>query len=408
MSQIKRTLEKQIKKASDFFKVIMLTGPRQVGKTTLLKNIMEANRSYVSFDNIETRLEAMEDPARFIQQLKLPVLIDEIQYVPDLFSYIKLVVDKSDKKGLFWLTGSQQFNLMKNVSESLAGRVGIFRLQGITHIEESGAYDLPAFLPEPGLLKQRANQLKSMQTDVLYQKIWRGFFPQLVTEGYDFWQVFYESYLTTYLERDVYHYLKINDLVAFRKFMQLLAARTGQMINYRELSKEIGISEPTIKNWVHVLEASGLIVLLPPYFNNLSKRILKTPKIYFLDTGLCAYLGRWLNPEVLERGAMSGAFLETYVISQIMCSYWHQGLGTNHLYYYGDQDKREVDLIVYQNGSLYPIEVKKNISIQNTKFKGFDFLSACGHPILNPSIINLGQELTYTKGNIQVIPVAYL
>ena len=364
MGKIKRTLEKQIKKASDFFKVIMLTGPRQVGKTTLLKNIMEANRSYVSFDNIETRLEAMEDPARFIQQLKLPVLIDEIQYVPDLFSYIKLVVDKSDKKGLFWLTGSQQFNLMKNVSESLAGRVGIFRLQGITHIEESGAYDLPAFLPEPGLLKKRANQLKSMQTDVLYQKIWRGFFPQLVTEGYDFWQVFYESYLTTYLERDVYHYLKINDLVAFRKFMQLLAARTGQMINYRELSKEIGISEPTIKNWVHVLEASGLIVLLPPYFNNLSKRILKTPKIYFLDTGLCAYLGRWLNTEVLERGAMSGAFLETYVISQIMCSYWHQGLGTNHLYYYGDQDKREVDLIVYQNGSLYPIEVKKNISIQ--------------------------------------------
>ena len=408
MIEIKRTLEEKIKKASDFFKVIMLTGPRQVGKTTLLKNLMEPSRSYVSFDNIEARLEAMEDPARFIQQLKLPVLIDEVQYVPELFSYIKLVVDQTNQKGLFWLTGSQQFNLMKNVTESLAGRVGIFRLEGITHIEECGASYLPPFLPTPALIEERKHHLKPMHAELVYQKIWRGSFPQLVTNGCDFWQVFYESYLTTYLERDVYHYLKINDLISFRKFMQLLAARTSQMLNYRELSKEIGVSEPTIKTWVHVLEATGLIVLLPPYFNNLSKRVLKTPKIYFLDTGLCAYLGRWLSPAVLENGAMSGAFLETYVIAQIMSSYWHQGQTTNHLFYYSDQDRNEVDLLIHQDGGLYPIEIKKNISIANTKFKGFDFLNACGQQIINPSIINLGQELRFTKGNIQVIPIGYL
>jgi len=408
MNEIKRTLEAKIKKASDFFKVILLTGPRQVGKTTLLKNLMESNRTYVSFDNIETRLEAMEDPARFIQQLKLPVLVDEVQYVPELFSYIKLIVDQSDEKGLFWLTGSQQFSLMKNVTESLAGRVGIFRLQGITHAEEYGAFELPSFLPTPERIEERAKYLKPMNSAQLYQKIWRGTFPQLVTHGCDFWQIFYESYLTTYLERDVYHYLKINDLISFRKFMQLLAARTSQMLNYRELSKEVGVSEPTIKNWIHVLEATGLIVLLPPFFNNISKRVLKTPKVYFLDTGLCTYLGRWLSPEVLENGAMSGAFLETYVISQIMSSCWHQGQTTNNLYYYGDQDRNEVDLLIHQDGGIYPLEIKKNISIGNTNFKGFGFLDNCGQHVLNPSIINLGQELCFTRGNIQVIPIGYL
>lgn len=403
-----RTLAPLITKASSFFKVIMIFGPRQVGKTTLLKSIMEKDRSYVTFDNIETRLSAKEDPAKFIQDLKLPVLIDEVQYVPELFPYIKYHVDKSDQKGLFWLTVSCQFNLIKNITESLAVRVGIFRLQGISNVEETGNYDLPPFTLDNEQLENRKKCLPLLSSKEVYSKIWRGQFPAIVSQADDFWEIFYSSYLTTYLERDILSYLGISDLVNFRKFMQILASRTSQMVNYRDISKEIGISEPTVKNWVNILEASGIIVLLPPYFNNISKRLIKTPKLYFLDTGLCAYLCRWLNPEVLENGAMSGAFLETYVISQIIFSYWHNGKSTHNLYYYRDKDNNEVDLIIEQNGEICPIEIKKNVSVSNTNFNGFKFLNKYNITLSNSCLLNLGHEIYVNKDGVKVFPVSYL
>ncbi|MCB9978542.1 MAG: ATP-binding protein [Rhodospirillales bacterium] len=405
---IKRTLGPAICETSDSFKVVMLTGPRQVGKTTLLQDIQKGSRSYVTLDDLNLRQAAQQDPASFLDRLQLPVLIDEVQYAPDLFPYIKMAVDKAGKNGLFWLTGSQQFDLMKNVTESLAGRVAILHLQGISLAEEQGRPDDPPFLPELSLLKSRQKTAAALTLPEVYHKIWRGTYPDMVVQDSDKnWERFYSSYVATYIQRDVRDYLNINDAAAFHKFMQVAAARTGQLVNFADMARDVGVSESTIKTWLNVLHASGIVYLLQPYFNNRTKRLVKTPKLYFMDTGLCAYLTGWLNPDVLERGAMSGAFLETWVISEIIKSYLHHGR-IPRVSFYRDKDKREVDLLIEENGALYPIEIKKTASIQNTGFKGFDMLDKLKVPIGHGGVICMTTALTAINDKVDAIPVGYL
>ena len=404
---IQRTIAESVLDASRSFYVVLLTGPRQVGKTTLLQSLQSEERSYVSLDDIDTRMAAQKDPAGFIDRLKLPVLIDEVQYVPDLFPYIKMIVDKAKKPGLFWLTGSQQFAMMKNVSESLAGRVAILEMQGISLAEEENRAQTPPFIPLPESLKQRQDIAKPIPEGNIFYKIWRGSYPQVVSSEVDIWQRFYESYVTTYIERDVRDYLKIDDIMAFRLFVQIAASRTGQMINYADISKEVGVSLPTIKSWFNVLLATGLVVFIQPYANNFSKRLLKTPKFYFMDTGLCCFLTGWLNPDVLAKGAMSGAMLETYVVSEIIKSYIHNGK-SHPLFYYADKDKREADLLIHQAGQLYPIEIKKSVSIYNTGFKGFDFLQSLKIPIGHGCVLCFHKSMIPFNRQIDIVPIGYL
>lgn len=404
---IERTLSQSILDASKSFKVILLTGPRQVGKTTLLENLQKDNRSYVSLDALDVRAAAQEDPAGFIERLKLPVLIDEVQYAPELFPYIKMKVDKLKTPGLFWLTGSQQFAMMKGISESLAGRVAIFELQGISLAEDEGRPKTHPFIPTVDVLEQREKIAEEASLQKIYHKIWRGSYPHVVLDDGKSWQRFYESYVSTYVERDVRDYLKVDDLMAFRKFMQVAAARTGQMINYREISKEVGISEPTVKSWFNVLKATGLVVFLQPYFKNSTKRLIKTPKFYFMDTGLCCYLTKWINPEVLERGAMSGAMLETYCVSEIIKSYIHNGKEPP-VYYYADKERREIDLLIEQAGHLYPIEIKKAVSVRNSGFKGFDYLQNLKMPIGHGCVLCFYEKLLPFNREIDIVPIGYI
>ncbi|MES2662365.1 MAG: ATP-binding protein [Pseudomonadota bacterium] len=408
MSNIIRTLRTAILDASSSFKVILLTGPRQIGKTTLLKSIEKDFRSYVTLDDLDVRLAANQDPASFLDRLELPVLIDEVQYAPNLFSYIKMIVDRTQQNGLFWLTGSQQFEMMKNVNESLAGRVAILQLQGISLSEEQGRADDPPFLPTLDLLKSRQKTAKQLTTPDVYRKIWRGSYPNRVTENNDKnWERFYSSYLTTYIQRDVREYLNITDVAAFHKFMQIAAARTGQLVNYADIARDVGTSEVTIKTWLNVLQASGIIYMLQPYFNNLTKRLIKTPKIYFMDSGLCAYLTGWLNYDVLERGAMAGAMLETWVISEIIKSYLHHGR-VPRIYFYRDKEKREVDLLIEENGTLYPLEIKKTASVQNLGFKGFKMLDGLNMPIGAGGVICMTPSFMAINKNVDAIPISFL
>ncbi|NCC52480.1 MAG: ATP-binding protein [Spartobacteria bacterium] len=405
---IKRTLGQSILDASASFKVVLLTGPRQVGKTTLLQDLQKESRSYVTLDDLNTRLAAQQDPASFLDRLELPALIDEVQYAPDLFPYIKMVVDKEKKNGLLWLTGSQQFDMMKNVTESLAGRVAVLQLQGISLAEEQGRSDDPPFLPKLDIIKARQKTAKALKLPEVFHKIWRGSYPDMVVQGNDKnWERFYSSYVTTYIQRDVREYLDISDTAAFHKFMQIAAARTGQLVNYADMSRDVGVTQPTIKTWLDVLHASGVVYLLQPYFNNRTKRLLKTPKLYFMDTGLCAFLTGWLNPDVLERGAMSGAVFETWVISEVIKSYLHNGRSPR-IYFYRDKDKREVDLLIEESGTLYPIEIKKTASVQNANFKGFGMLENLKMPIGHGALMCMASGLMPVSDNVDAVNVGFI
>lgn len=407
MNHIKRTLTEAVLEASSSFKVVLLTGPRQVGKTTLLQDIQKDSRSYVTLDDLNLRIAAQDDPASFLDRLSLPVLIDEVQYAPNLFPYIKMVVDREKKPGLFWLTGSQQFDMMKNVTESLAGRVAILKLQGISLAEEEGrANDCP-FLPDLDLLKARQKTAPPLTLPEAYHKIWRGSYPDMVMQDGKNWERFYDSYISTYIQRDVRDYLNINDIAVFHKFMMVAAARTGQLLNYADMARDVGISEVTVKSWLNVLQASGIIYQLQPYFNNLTKRLVKTPKLYFMDTGLCAFLSGWLTADVLERGAMSGAMLETWVVSEIIKSYLHHGR-TPRIFFYRDRDGYEVDLLIEENGKLWPLEIKKSGSIENMGFSGFGFLEKLGVPIAHGGVISFVKDLVPLSKDIDAIPAGYL
>ncbi len=352
-----RTLEEILRESSATFPAVLVTGPRQVGKSTLLEHCARAGRSVVSLDHPAVRAKAKADPELFFQAHPPPLLIDEIQYAPELFPFIKMLADRTKMPGMFWMTGSQQFSMMKDVSESLAGRVAILDLLGLSQSEIAGEADAGTFLDS--LLDDSPRRHgRTVELRGLYRAIFRGSFPALHEKPATKTAVFYSSYVKTYIERDIRSLLDISQESSFLKFLGIVAARTGQTINYSDMSRDLGLSPNTVKAWLSLLESSRLVYMLRPYYSNLTSRVVKTPKMYFTDTGLCSYLTGWTSPETLEAGAMNGAMLETHVVMEIVKSFWHRGLEAP-IYFYRDKEKNEIDVVIEANGFLHPVEIKK-------------------------------------------------
>ncbi|MDR0646492.1 MAG: ATP-binding protein [Elusimicrobiota bacterium] len=366
----KRTLSALIYGFSKNFKILLLTGARQVGKTTLLQNCSKSNRKYVTLDTTSDLLLAKNDPNDFLLRYAPPVLIDEIQYAPEIFNYLKILADNSDKRGLVWMSGSQQFNMMKNVSESLAGRVAIMELFPFSIYErEDKAVLQKPFLPS----NEIAGELKYKKTDETFEMIWQGAYPDVVGKEPICREAFYDAYIKTYIERDVRQLVNIGSEITFLTFLKVAAARTGQELNLANIAKDSDISPNTAKQWLSILQASGLVYLLRPYFKNTTKRLIKSPKLYFMDTGLAAYLSGWTTPQSLETGASAGAFFETFVISEVIKSYKHNALMPD-IYYFRDNNGNEIDLLIHQDGKFYPIEIKKTATPMPADISAFKIL----------------------------------
>lgn len=403
-----RTLESFIRKADRQFPVLMVTGPRQVGKTTLLQHIRGEDRAYVTLDDPLLRSLAREEPALFLQRFPPPVLIDEIQYAPELLPFIKMEVDRAHRPGMFWLTGSQQFHLMKEISESLAGRVGIINMLGLSSREINGAsVEASPFLPAPEAMQERAKSASPVSLKEVYTRIWRGSFPVIaLDEGIDR-DLFYGSYVQTCLQRDIRDLARVGDEAAFLRFLRAAAARTGQLVNQADLARDADISPSTAGNWLSILQTSGIVYLLEPYHSNVTKRLVKSPKLYFIDTGLCAYLTAWSSPETLEAGAMSGPILETWILTEILKSYWHAGRSAP-LYYYRDKDKKEIDLLIVQDDVIYPLEIKKTAAPDKSDIRHFKVLERlAGAPGPGGVICLADQTLPLTETR-WVIPITAL
>ena len=399
---IQRALEETVLKTSEVFPIVLITGPRQVGKTTLLKKLAETSRKYVTLDNPIVRDIAVNDPALFIQRYTPPVIIDEIQYAPELLPYIKMYVDEHKNKGDFWLTGSQMFHLMKNVSESLAGRVGVINMLGLSTNEIMGNKSIP-YKTDSKILFDRLNNSKKQDLKEVYNRIFKGSMPALYEVEQDL-EMFYSSYVNTYLQRDIKDLTQVGDELAFMRFMSCCAARSSQKVNYADMAKDVGISPPTAKQWLSILVSSGIVVLIEPYFNNTLKRIIKSPNLYFLDTGLCAYLTRWTSSETLEISAMSGAFFETYVVSEIIKSYYNAGKRPP-IFYYRDTDNKEIDLIIEQDNILCPIEIKKSGSPKKDAIRHFGVLGKTGKQIGTGNVICLCSDIMPIDKNNYFVPV---
>ena len=340
---IKRHAEKTVEKLSKMFGAVLVAGPRQVGKTTMLQEITK-NINYVTLDDPIVKASAIEESGTFFKDNPPPVFVDEIQKAPELFPQIKMIVDRDRKKGQFFMCGSQQFKMMKGVSESLAGRLGLVTLLGFSLREKYGVdFDEP-FLPTEKFFAERKKQLADITYDDVWETIHRGSMPELYANSDFDWQMFYGAYVRTYIERDVRELSEIGDEIKFTRFMTVVAASTGQLLNLASLSRDVGISQPTAERWLSILVASNLVYLLQPYSNNVTKRALKTPKLYFLDTGLAAYLTKWTTTDVLKSGAMAGAFFESFVVAEIIKSYYNKGILELPLYFYRDRDMNEIDL----------------------------------------------------------------
>lgn len=356
---IERAIEKSIIETGMSFPVVLLTGARQVGKTTVLKKLAQnSGRKYVTLDDPAARELASREPELFLQRYEPPVLIDEIQYAPDLMTHIKIYVDShGDERGIFWLTGSQVFHLMRGVSESLAGRVGILNMAGLSNGEINGSV-FSEFTTSPDILMTRLKSAVPMDLMQVYERIFRGSMPALYAADTDS-EKFYYSYVQSYLQRDIRDLTQVADENSFYRFLCVAAARSGCMLNYEAMAREADVSAPTAKRWLSLLVTSGIVILIEPYFSNALKRAVKAPRMYFLDTGLCSHLTRWTSPENLEAGAMSGAIFETWVVSEIYKSFINTGRRPP-LFYYRDSNSREVDLIIAKDNTLYPIEIKKS------------------------------------------------
>lgn len=402
---IERTLKRYFLEMSSFFPVMLLTGPRQVGKTTFLTQIAEPEREYVTLDDVLLCEFARNDPKGFLERYKPPVLIDEVQYAPELFPYIKIRVDEKRKddhehsSGMYWLTGSQQFQMMKGVTESLAGRIGIVDMLGLSEDELQRRPSMP-FLPDREFQVQRAD----LDTPALYRQIWQGSYPEIQGVNAALRDAFYASYLRTYLERDVRTLENVTDLDRFLRFIRSTAARTGQLLNYSDIARDADVSVMTVKSWMSILRASGLVYLLEPYSNNLTSRLVKTPKLYMLDTGLCAYLTQWPDSKVLEAGAMAGAIFESWCFAEILKSYYHHGKSRPSFFFYRDRDQKEIDLVIEEAGTLYPIEFKKSSSPSPDDCRHFEVLERFGKPVGMGALISMYPEVIQRLPKCRFIP----
>lgn len=400
-----RTLESFFKTAAKQFPVLLVTGARQVGKTTFLRHLSEKGRDYVTLDDPLVLNLARKDPALFMQRFEPPLIIDEIQYAPELLPYIKMAVDKDRRPNRFWLTGSQQFHMMKGISESLAGRIGVIHLMGFSRSETSKRKkNAGPFLPVFTEIKKRVLAGGRLGLKELYKIIWRGSFPAIALNEELDRDLFYSSYVQTYLQRDIRDLARVGDEMTFLRFLKAAAARSGQMLNLAELARDTDVAPNTAKNWVSILQTSGIVYLLEPYHTNVTKRLVKTPKLYFLDTGLCAYLTEWSTPQTLEAGSMSGAILETWIMAELLKSYWHNGRHAP-FYYYRDKDQKEIDLIIARDGTIYPLEFKKTASAGKDAIRHFQALQSLKAPIGPGGLICLSEEVLPLSPDICSIPV---
>ena len=404
MRYIARNLEKVVLEVTKEYPVALVTGPRQVGKTTMLQKLMEGtDRNYVSLDDLNERNLAKTDPEMFLQLHKPPILIDEVQYAPELFVYIKIHVDKYHNAGDFWLTGSQVFKLMSGIQESLAGRVAVLSLTSLSQAEICGGEMQPFTLDIEELSARRKERTKA-DTGVIFDRIFRGSMPAIVSEKNSNSQIFYSSYLTTYIERDVRELSDAIDSLKFLHFITAVAARCGQILNIAEIARDADINQKQAKNWLGVLETLGLIFYLHPYSNNMLKRLVKTPKLYFYDTGLVCYLTKWSSAETLQSGAMNGAILENYVVAEIRKTYLNCGKDP-YMYYYRDKDAREIDIILEHDGVLNPIEIKKSANPGSELIKVFKLLDKSSAKRSKGAVVCMKPELSAIDRENYIIPV---
>ncbi|MBO7525552.1 MAG: ATP-binding protein [Clostridia bacterium] len=404
---IRRHVEGVIKRSFGTYPAVLVTGPRQVGKSTVLKN-MYPDVEYETLDDVNTIRAISSDPTGYLRLKGTPFLIDEVQKIPDLFGSLKYVIDKEKSDGMYLLTGSQKFALMKGVSESLSGRISVIDLLGLSFREINGdGFDKP-FLPTQEYLQIR-KPITSRNVSDVWKIIHKGSMPALYEDSERDWEKYYSDYVNTYIERDVFSLLQIGDRLTFMQFMVSLAGRTGELLNMDSLAKDIGVSSPTVKRWLSVLQASNVVYLLQPFSLNTTKRVVKTPKVYFTDTGLVCYLCRWLTTETLINGAQAGSIFETYVVSEIIKSYYNSGK-TPNLYFFRNGDGQEVDLVFYENGKIYPVEIKKTASPSIKDINGFKVLYSY-YPTVEVSeggiICNAESILPLGQGN-KIIPINYI
>ena len=406
---IQRHMERVVKDISKMFGSVLVTGPRQVGKTTLLNKVTDGTAAYVSLDDPLVLRTAKEDAGSFFKIYKPPVFVDEIQYAPSLFPFIKMDIDAGHKKGRYFMSGSHQFHLMKGVSESLAGRVGILELHGLSLREINGVDFRVPFIPTKDYVDTRRGSAVQNSYDEIWNMIHRGGMPEL-TANPDFgWQEFYAAYTKSYIERDIRDLTQIGDEMKFLRFMTVAASRTGQLLNMTSLARDVGISVTTAERWLSLLQTSNIIYLLQPYFNNITKRAVKTPKLYFMDTGLAAYLTGWNTAEVLQKGAMAGEFFETFVITEIIKSYCNAGGLHSQLYFYRDKEQNEIDLLISQNMTLYPIEIKKHSNPGKEDTAAFCILDGLsGLSRGDGCVISMYENLLPLSERDLAIPLSYI
>lgn len=404
MNYISRHLESVISQVTREYPVVLVTGPRQVGKTTMLKRLMEGtDRGYVTLDDLGERHLAKSDPELFLQLHKPPVLIDEVQYAPELFTYIKIHVDQYHNPGEFWLTGSQAFKLMQGVQESLAGRVAVLSLTSLSQAEIYGTEEEP-FIVDLEQLSQRTIKRTATDTHGMFERIFQGSMPAIVSGQSSNSHIFYSSYLTTYIERDVRGLSDSIDALKFYQFVTAVAARCGQMLNVADIARDADINQKQANDWLSILETLGIIFYLHPYSNNLLKRLVKTPKLYFYDTGLVCYLTKWSNAETLEVGAMNGAILENYVVAEIRKTYLNHGREP-FMYYYRDKDAKEIDIVLEHDGVLNPIEIKKTSNPGSELTKVFELLDGASVPRSNGAIICMKPSFGAINRENYIVPV---
>lgn len=405
LSYISRHFEKVIDYALRQTKVVLITGPRQVGKTKIITE-RYSNFNYVTLDDDNALFLAKDDRKMFFDKYKTPLAIDEVQYAQELFRTIKLIVDKSDKRGQIILTGSQSFLLMDRISDSLAGRISILELPTLSLRELNKVSFNQPFIPNVNYINERKKE-RNEKVDI-WRIIQRGSFPEMKDESRNA-EWFYRDYINTYLERDVKKIINIKDELIFRKFLICLAARTGQLLVYEDISDDLGIAVNTVKSWVSLVAQTGIIRMINTYQNNFLKRIIKTPKIYFMDTGLVCYLGRWKTKEQCENGAMSGYLFETYIVSEICKSFLNAGKTLDSIYYYRDKEKNEIDLIIEDGDDIYPIEIKKAATINNDWKKYNSILSKVKNKNVRPlSIICNVEEYVSLSDNVNVMPYTFI
>lgn len=416
---IKRNIEELVQKTEKGFKAVLITGARQVGKSTLLKHIY-GGRKYITFDDPVLLSETKREPGLFFRNNKPPMVLDEVQYISDLFPYIKIECDKTEKKGLFQMTGSQQYHLMKNVSESLAGRIAVLELAGLSLREIQGETFNRPFIPTVNYLEEREKKVKHCED--LWEIIHKGGYPALYDENVD-WQTFYASYVQTYIDRDINDLTNIKDKLKFTQFLTAIAARSGQILNYSSIAEQLEISSVTVKEWISVLEASGIIYILQPFSNSALNRAIKTPKLYFRDTGLACYLTRYPTAETAMNGAMAGALFETFAVSEVLKSFSNAGLDYRmYVTYYRGKDKirrqqngqkaeqeSEIDLLIEEGDTIYPIEIKLSANPRLSMTNAFDMIDKItGKKRGNGVVICMYEAVQWLNERTVAIPIEYI